>query len=250
MLNPMKLVVPEEALDKKNPIKRLKLFEKRSELVLGPATVLTGANGSGKTSIINAIAAGLGLCDQYSTRTVSQSVQVHHIDLAHVMELYGLLKTDQNFDEVFCYRGDQGGRTPIALDAMEDVMAIFDSKGSHGEVNLAKFAKHILVPAKSLIDNGKFVLLLMDEPECGFSPEYIIDLCIFLVNAIGKAKLDFAPSLNMVLTTQNPLVLYTALDAGATRIDLGGWKKKDPFVRQFNLLKGLIEGLEKKGIEL
>jgi predicted ATPase len=241
----MKITVPDKIGKKKNPIKRLDFFSKLNEIELDSATILTGANGSGKTSFINAVAAGLDLCDQYSSRTVSQKVQMHSSYLSQAVELYGLLKTDSKFDEVFCFRGDQGGRMPLALDSFEDVNFIFGSKGSHGEVNINRFANMVLKPSKQFFLDKKSILLLMDEPDCGFSPEYMVDICAIIEWVIISSIVN--DNCNVIITTQNPLVLYTALDAGATRIDLGGWQGEgDPFITQFELLVKLIKKRIKK----
>jgi predicted ATPase len=242
----MKITIPEKIPNgSDNTIKRLPFFKSKTSLELEPATVLTGANGSGKTSFINALAAGLGMCDNYVTRRASKEASFPEVALDRAIRLWGLLNTDSTFDEVYRFSGGSGGKRPLSADTMEDIVWIMGSKASHGEVNLNRLIRSVLRPAKEKREKGDSILLLIDEPECGLSPERVSDVEAIVRSLVFDAINNSAESignLTVLVSTQSPLILFGTKATGANHIDMGGWQSdKDPFMALFECLKVLVK---------
>lgn len=225
-------------------LRKLKALDRKKSFEVANAVVLTGANGSGKTTLLNSIALSAGLAGRYSSSRTTY--QFSGLDLDEGKESIGgaaLYKGSKKmkFDLVLRFRGDETKARPIALDTMEDIMMCMGPKGSHGEVNVRKMIK-VLKEAEEENKKGSRLLLLLDEPEAGLG----LDLAMAVANKLSgicKQAIE-SKTFKIIIATQNPFILFVCEQAGAMRVDLGGWlRKEDPFEELRSLIaKGIGDG--------
>ena len=195
------------------------------------AILLTGANGAGKTVLIDSLAASAGLGGRYSS---SETTYSHtDLDMANAIKDHGgaVLTADgekARFDLVLRYRGEETRKSPLALDTFEDMMGLMGPSGSHGQVALVRLSK-LLKDAESYLKKPrKRLLLMLDEPETAVGP----DLLLFIGNHLHRLtkRALRMKRFTVVVATQSPFLALSLERAGATRLDLGGWYKNiDPF---------------------
>jgi predicted ATPase len=228
-----------------NPIKRLNFFKRKKRFKIEPATVITGNNGIGKTTLINALCAGLGLDDEYFSRESTRSSSHGHFGVDQAVRTFGLLTLPEEYDSVYRFAGDASRRRALALDTMED-LAITMAKGSHGEINLHKFHSMVLKPSQKDLLANKSVVVALDEPEAGLSLENVFRFMGLIKNACETAcQLSLVGHrLLFIVSTQHPLIWRAALDGAALWLDLGGWEKENPF-SMFDDLIGSEDGKER-----
>lgn len=223
----MKLVVSEQVG------KYLKLAKFGSaEIIIPPVFVLTGANGVGKTALIDGLAYSCGMTGRYMSneyRTNYDALEMSdlkdNVSGVHLADNEG---TPLEFERILRYRADETRARPLALDTEADLMQLLSSHGSHGEVNWKRL-DYVMGMGKRFIEGnpGKLLLWLLDEPESGLS----FDRIVMIANVFrgvsevvaGKEKGRFA----MVVATQHPLIVESFV--GDSRLDLGGWTDGDPF---------------------
>jgi len=217
-----------------NAIRRIPFFQRINTLQLTPATVLIGNNGSGKTSFLNALAAGCGLG---GTDVRKQPGTEARID--ETIHTYRILNPSHEFQEVFRFLGDRViGRRGFAETDTEFLMA-WNSNASHGEVSSNIMLNLVISPARDAMRAGVSTLLLLDEPENGQSPENMLGLCRLTQQLCGQCITRTNQShipVFFIVATQSPFVLAAAVSGGARSINLGGWNGPNPFPELTKLL--------------
>lgn len=202
------------------------------EITVGNSIVLTGSNGSGKSTILNSLALAGGLGDRYSSKKSTYSYS--HIDLDEAREKYrGLSIMDGEkeitFPLVLRYRADETRMMPLAMDLDEDLYQLFDGRGSHGETNLKRLGRIAKQVKDNLSGEKATTLLLLDEPEAGLS----LDIIRIIGRQLTKLSIIAGQEeshLKLIVATQHPSILRDCLLGFSQRIDLGGWfGGKDPF---------------------
>ncbi len=205
-------------------------------LEIYPVTVLTGNNGSGKTAIINAIMRGAGGIIEVSS--LEESASYEGIGLGYGKE-FGKIKNSYLPDEVFYHNAvfQTAGRGWV--DCELDTTRIFAKRQSHGEFLQCMLQRHWELHIKN---KHRICLSLIDEIETGLSCETLRSTVAFLGILtewiMEQAHKDQKPRIALIISTQNPEVVFELVSKGALRIDLGGWKNGDPFAK---CLEGLVK---------
>lgn len=219
---------------KDGPAFKSPVWKKRQSLRLAPVTVITGNNGSGKTALLKAIAAGAGVNEGETTLSESKKdVMVYK----GRFEL-GMALNSFHPHEVFLHSPvDQiAGRGYVETSL--DIRRLFARNRSHGEQLQGLLLQQIQTSIEFLRKHEsakRRLLFLMDEPECAASLETMLSMHAFLeqstLNLMALARAGKRPRVALFVATQSPALVRILVNAGAQRLDLGGWKSGDPFVR-------------------
>jgi len=214
--------------------KRGRLFQKcdflkdrKRALKTSNAIVLTGANGAGKTVLLNSLAFAAGLGDRYSSSKTSY--RYSSVDARNAEENFAGAslyeeKTELKFDVVLRFRGEEAKVMPIALDTEEDMAMISAQHRSHGQANIAKLGE-IMKECKEEVKKNSKILLAYDEPETGLDLEtqILVARRLYEVCEAVNRHGHLMYQLKIIVATQNPFILAACVLGGATRIDMGGW---------------------------
>ncbi|MEW1981864.1 AAA family ATPase [Citricoccus sp. NPDC079358] len=166
-------------------------------LELGPATVLVGDNGAGKSTVVEALAAAFGLNPEGGTHSARHETRRTESDLAEHVQLV---------------RGAGASKRGVFLRAetMHGHFSYLETLGpsrlhrlSHGEA----FLDYIKDRA------GTRGLWILDEPESALS----FAGCLSLIQILGQLV---AEGSQIVLSTHSPVL---AALPGATLYELGPW---------------------------
>lgn len=206
----------------------IEAIQNKREIPTAQSVVLTGAGGSGKTTLLDSLAFSGGLGDRYSSSATSYQytgLEMNELRKTHAGAYFGENKKIK-FHRVLRFRGDEVRARPISMDTMEDMQLIMGSRGSHGEVNINRLATIFQQVGEYLKGETGNLLVALDEPEAGLGMDIIFRLTDHLTTLCEKA---FDGSrLWVVIATQCPFFVMVCEKAGATRVDLGGWKWGDP----------------------
>jgi predicted ATPase len=206
----------------------IEAFQGRREIVTSQAVVLTGAGGTGKTTLLDALAYSGGLGDRYSSSATTyrySNLEMNDLSKTHAGAWFA---DDEKveFDRVLRFRGDEVKARPLAMDTMEDMQLMFSNRGSHGQVNINRLGALLQQSGEYLKDEKGKLLVVLDEPEAGLGMDVIFRLTDHLSLLCRKAVRS--KRLWTVIATQCPFFVMVCQDAGATRLDLGGWRWGDP----------------------
>lgn len=168
-------------------------------LDLGPATVLVGENGTGKSTLVEAIAGAYGLSPEGGSTGAMHSTRVSESGLADHLNLerspgaskWGYFIRAETMHGMFTYLEDNPGGPEPRFHEL-----------SHGESFLA------LLGTNRFIRDGFFV---MDEPEAGLS----FTAQLSLVGAL--AGMLASPGNQLLIATHSPII---ASLPGATLLEL------------------------------
>lgn len=171
----------------------------REGLTLGPATVLLGENGTGKSTLVEAVAMAYGLSPEGGSTGARHSTRATESGLATELALvrgagasrWGYFVRAETMHGLFTYLEDNPGRN------REDF-----HERSHGESFLD------LLTSRRFRGAGFFVL---DEPEAGLS----FTAQLALLGALGD--LQRPPGTQVLLATHSPVL---AALPGATLLEL------------------------------
>ena len=196
----------------------------RDGLDLGPATVLVGENGMGKSTVVEAVAMAYGLAAE------GGSINARHATRATESALH---------DDLRLVRGAGASRWGYFLRAetmhghftyMDEVAGRFDPQFhelSHGESFLA------MLNTRRFASDGFFV---MDEPEAGLS----FSAQLALVGALAEAIAE--PGRQVLVATHSPVVASlpgaTILQLDETGIHETAWEDLDLVDHQRRFLAG------------
>lgn len=173
-------------------------------LDLGPATILVGENGAGKSTIVEGIAVAYGLSPEGGSTGARHSTRASESSLCDNLLLqrgagaskWGYFLRAETTHGLFTYLEDHpGGRDP-------DFHAL-----SHGESFLA------------MLSTGRFAgpgFFVMDEPEAGLSFTAQLALLGELLGVAGQAGTQ------VLLATHSP-VLAALPDARIVQVDADGF---------------------------
>lgn len=181
------------------------------DLVFGAVTVLAGDNGSGKSTIIEALAVAAGFNAEGGGRNLQFETLATHSDLHHHVELRWKLRPRWGW--FLRAESFYGMATHIANDAdpRYGIQALFpDLHGrSHGQSFLQLITSRFSTPG----------LYLMDEPESALSFQGQLRLLRFIHDGIAAGA-------QFVLATHSPLLMradgatiYQFGDDGIARTD-------------------------------
>lgn len=162
-----------------------------------PVTFLAGENGTGKSTLLEAIAVAWGFNPEGGTRNFRFSTSASHSSLWRSLTL-----TKQDFPEDgFFLRAESFYNVATNIDQMDEGPSfggrIIDSYGgvslhrrSHGESFL------------SLVQNrfGGHGLYLLDEPEAALSPTRLLSLLALIDNLVRDAS-------QLIIATHSPILM-------------------------------------------
>ena len=155
-----------------------------------PVTIFVGENGSGKSTILEAIAVAMGFNAEGGGREHRFSTQASHSEL---WELLTTVKTVTP-DDGFFLRAESFYNTASYLDQSGSLLGRYGSQSlhtrSHGEAFLALIQNR-------LEGHG---LYLLDEPEAALSPQRLLSLLVAMHDLV---ELDS----QFILATHSPIVM-------------------------------------------
>ena len=208
------------------------LWKGRRMLRIAPVVVLTGNNGSGKTAMLKAIAAGAGVDPSRASKSDSQKDRFW---TSRPESEFGFILNSHHPDQVWLHSPTDQMKGRGYVEDIGDLTRLFASRCSHGEMLYRLIGKQLTESLTFLKENSvkKCAMLIIDEPEAALSLETLMDACTFLGSAtrdiMNVVKNGKQPRIAMFIATQNPELCRAMVSNGAERIDLGGWKKGDPF---------------------
>lgn len=218
-----------DAMEKRGTrLQELEAFRDKQGFDVSQAVVLTGAGGTGKTTFLDALAYSGGLGDRYSSSATTyrySNLEMNDLSKTHAGAWFAGEEKIQ-FDRVLRFRGDEVKARPLAMDTMEDMQLMFSNRGSHGQVNINRLGALLQQSGEYLKDETGKLLVALDEPEAGLGMDVIFRLTDHLSLLCRKAVRS--KRLWTVIATQCPFFVMVCQDAGATRLDLGGWRWGDP----------------------
>lgn len=182
----------EESYVSKLPVVRY-LRENGGLAFLKPVTFLVGENGTGKSTLLEAIAVACGFNPEGGTRNFSFSSNDTHSPLYRALSVTRghVLPKDG-----FFLRAESFYNLASEIDRLNDILPLLDSYGgrslhdqSHGESFL------------SLVINrfGTGGLYLLDEPEAALSPQSQLALLAHIYNLSKTSQL--------IIATHSPILL-------------------------------------------
>jgi len=233
-------------------------LQKNRSLDIPRATVVTGNNGTGKTSLLTSISAYFGLSERYSHIKVGEKKGYSGGETGRILKDSGVVSIDRSFDVVVKYQAPNNKLQVQSIDDIEDISNTFRARYSQGETALAKF-NDMLNGLSSALEEGQSVLFLMDEPEVGISVERLVEVLVILgsltditvnraypprfKNLLAEGKVPEKSDIYLFVVTQNPLIRKMMLANGSEELAFGGWERfKDPF--------GHLDKLAQKSLKL
>lgn len=218
-----------EVMEKRGTrLQEIEAFRDKQEIDVSQAVILTGRGGAGKSTLLDALAYSGGLGDRYSSSATTyqySNLEMNDLSKTHAGAWFADDEKVQ-FDRVLRFRGDEVKARPLAMDTIEDMQLLFSNRGSHGEVNINRLGVLLQQAGEYLKNETGKLLVALDEPEAGLGMDVIFRLTDHLSLLCRKAVTT--NRLWVVIATQCPFFVMVCQDAGATRVDLGGWKWGDP----------------------
>lgn len=200
-----------------------------------PITFFVGENGSGKSTMLEAIAVASGFNPEGGTRNYSFSTYDSHSELCDAVRLtkgirkfgWGYFLRAESFYNVATQEEEYARYSPMSSDELH--------KKSHGESFLAIAQKHFR-------QNG---LYFLDEPEAALSPQRQLTL-LMEIDRCAKEESQF------IIVTHSPILLgipeaqILTFDSGAVHIcdyeDTDSYQVTEMFINnRQQLLNRLLE---------
>lgn len=161
-----------------------------------PVTFFTGDNGTGKSTLLECIAASYGFNPEGGTRNFCFSTRESH---SNIFEHLVISKTPKRAKDGFFYRAESFYNVSTEVDRLDKIgrIPLSDSYGgvslherSHGEA-LLSLMKYRL---------GGRGLYILDEPESALSPMSLMKL-ICIIDDLVKADSQF------IIATHSPILM-------------------------------------------
>lgn len=186
------------------------LLAQRTEL--DRLTVIVGENGSGKSTIVEAIAQGFGLSPEGGSTNARHGTRPTESDLVHALHLQ---------------RGIGAARWGYFLRAetMHGLYTYLEDVGLPGLHELSHGESFIEVLQTRFHDPGLYVL---DEPESALS----FTGCLALVDLLHGIAAD--PTRQAIVATHSPIIAATP---GATILELGEWGLRSTVWEELELVQ-------------
>lgn len=180
-----------------------------------PVTFLVGENGTGKSTLIEAVAVALGFNPEGGTKNFRFSTRESHSSLHSVLQI---LRGNHRFRDGFFLRAESFYNVATSIEEMDKVPAlsrkIIESYGgvslhhqSHGESFMA------------LVENrfGGRGLYILDEPEAALSPMRQLTLLCRIRELVEKDS-------QFIISTHSPLLMAYP-DADIRQITADGMER-------------------------
>ena len=182
-----------------------------------PVTIFTGENGSGKSTILEAIAIAAGFNPEGGSRNFSFSTEDSHSGLFRFTELTrGVYRPKDGY----FLRAESFYNVATNIDEMDEEPGpggrVIDSYGgvslhrqSHGESFL------------SLVEHrfGGQGLYLLDEPEAALSPSRLMTLLVHIRHLVGQDSQFLIATHSPILMAYPGACIYQLSEAGIARVD-------------------------------
>jgi len=182
----------------------------------GAATVITGENGVGKSTLVEAIAEAFGLNVEGGTTNVRHATRAYESPLAHHLRLvrgpsasrHGFFLRAETMHGLYTYLEEHAD--PAHPERLHEL--------SHGESFLE------LVESRSPVTG----LWILDEPESALSLSGCLALIVLLRHLMAGGS-------QVILSTHSPVL---AALPGATLLELGEWGLREVEYDEAQLVRG------------
>ena len=154
-----------------------------------PVTFFVGENGTGKSTLIEAIAVAMGFNGEGGSRDFHFSTQVTHSELFHYLTISKSVYPKDGF----FLRAESFYNTASYLEENSSMIrygGVSFHKQSHGESFLA-------LAANRLEGNGLYIL---DEPESALSPQRLMSLLVLIDDLVNDNS-------QFIIATHSPILM-------------------------------------------
>lgn len=155
-----------------------------------PVTFLVGENGTGKSTLLEAIAVACGFNAEGGTRNFNFSTRATHSPLH---EAITVARTDYPRDGFFL-RAESFYNMATYIDTMPDLIASYGGSSLHAQSHGESFL--------ALMENrfGGQGLYLLDEPEAALSPTRMMSLLVLLHHLVEQNS-------QFIIATHSPILM-------------------------------------------
>lgn len=200
-----------------------------------PVTFFVGENGTGKSTLIEAIAVAMGFNGEGGSKDFSFSTQRTHSDLYDYLTIIKSVAPDDGF----FLRAESFYNTASYLDQNSNLLrygGVSFHEQSHGESFLA-------LATNRFVGNGLYIL---DEPESALSPQRLMSLLV-VIDELVKNNSQF------IIATHSPILMAypdaEILEFSERGIHKVGYRETEHYkiTKQFidtpeRMIKYLLEG--------
>lgn len=174
-----------------------------------PVTFFIGENGTGKSTLLEAIAIALGFNPEGGSRDFNFSTKASHSELYQYLTT---IKTDYPQDGFFL-RAESFYNTATYLDEHNDKMLRYGGvsfhKQSHGESFLA-------LVTNRFEGNGLYIL---DEPEAALSPQKLMSLLVAIDELVKKHSQFFIATHSPILMSYPKAEILEMSETGIHKVN-------------------------------